>query len=381
MKGYFTALVLNHLSESLQILPENKSKLKTLGEGTPIIQKFLKPLKITTPIGEYAISELFSSDKRAELLTVLDKKVVNEIKMALDENDLWLMIDDIDTIFTSDDANASLKFIEGLVGSASDINARVFGKSVWIVLFLRAEIYEELKRNASELDKVLSYVWPIAWDEDALTVFLGERIRWAFHSEKGLPIWEYFMLLFDVNNKSGALNTFKYLFERSINGPRDLLLLVDMARKVAATRGAERISLSDIKESEYDYGKTKLEQINSNFQRIYNDIDHVIDRLFRDGQQIYQRKELLKHIDDELLTHPKAREDFHELRWLRTCTSFRLMEILYQTGLIGYWGATKKRYVYALEKTKLDKTVTSETKFKVHNAFSTYLELTPPRTK
>jgi hypothetical protein len=381
MKGYFTALVLNHLSESPQILPKKKTKLKNLGDGTPIIQKFLKPLKITTPIGEYAISELFSSNKRVELLTVLDNKVVDEIKTALDENDLWLMLDDIDTIFTSDDANASLKFIEGLVYSASDINARAFGKSVWIVLFLRAEIYEELKRKAIELDKVLSYIWQIAWDEDALMEFLGERIRWAFHSKKGLPNWEYFKLLYEVNNKSEALNIFKYLVERSINGPRDLLLLVDMARKVAATRGAARISLSDIKESEYDYGKTKLEQINSNFQRVYNDIDHVIDRLLRERKQIYQRKALLKHIDNELLTHPQAREDFRDLRWLRTCTSFRLMEILYQTGLIGYWDAAKKRYVYALEKTKLDQTVTGETKFRVHSAFSTYLELTPLRTR
>ncbi|SRR5216684_4123717 len=99
----------------------------------------------------------------------------------------------------------------------------------------------------------------------------------------------------------------EYLVQRTINGPRDPLLLVDLSRQTAAAERAQKITLSLVEASEYDYGKKKLRQLTSNFQRIYDDIDRVIDRVFREGKQKYERKALERHInfkDDMYVERP-----------------------------------------------------------------------------
>jgi hypothetical protein len=380
MKGYFIALILKHLIDSPNLPSEHKEKLKSLTGEMSLFKKLIKPLKLKTPFAEYAIKDLFPDNRRVNLLTMLDSAVSNAIVEALGEDDLWILVDDIDTVFTSDDEESSLRFIEGLIYSASDLSFRIFKRAVWIVLLLRSEIYEELTRKATELDKETPYFWEIAWDGESLKKLLAERIRWAFGMGSGEAVWKYWALLFDVKDESDTSLLQEYLIERSINGPRDLLLLIDMSRKMAAKQNAQKIDLSHVKESEYEYGKMKLRQITSNFQRIYAQVDRVIDRLFRGSQQIYSREDLEKHINDDLLTSPNAKGDFIDLRWLHTCNAFLFTEILYRIGFIGYLDPDAKRYIYVLEKSNPDKTLISSAEFKIHSAFTSYLELNATTT-
>jgi hypothetical protein len=48
----------------------------------------------------------------------------------------------------------------------------------------------------------------------------------------------------------------------------------------------------------------------------------------------------------------------------------------YQIGFIGYWSVSDHRYVYVLENAKPDKTLIASAEFKIHSAFTRYLEPT-----
>jgi hypothetical protein len=375
MKGYFMAVVLNYLSNSPLLSATRKTRLKALDQVIPFFKKLLEPIKFKAVFVEYAIGELFSENKQADLLTILDTSVSSTIIHALGNQDLWVLIDDVDNIFIAKENVSPLSFVEGLIYAASDLNTKISNKAIWIVILLRSEIYEELTRKAKELDKEERYTWEIAWNSDALLRFLAERIRWAFKEEQGKSLWEYLTRLFDVNNEKEALELHGYLVERIINGPRDLLLLVDLARNTAANQGADKISLKHIQESEFEYGKKKLRQITSNFQRIYEDVDFVVERLFRKAKQVDTRDGLENKINNELLTNPQAMKNFSELRWLFTCTPFRFLEILYRIGFIGYWNSSDQRYMYVLEKSNPDQALINSAQIKIHSAFTVYLQL------
>lgn len=375
MKGYLIGIVIRYLLESPGIADAHKAELKELEKRAPFIKKLLKSLKVTPPYFELAVSELFPENKRSGLLKVIDPSVAQIIGNALEDKDLWILIDDIHKVFTSDDRDLSLRFVKGLIYAASDLSVRMFNKAVYLVLFLRSEIYDELVLRAEELDKELQYIWRVVWDSDELKRFLAERIKWAFDAKSGLKTWRYWQLFFDTKKKKETEELQEYLIERVINGPRDLLLLIDGARKLAVTEGASKIGLSHIQESEFSYGDEKLNQINRNFQYVYSDVKLVLDYLFRKSKQTYTRAALENHVNNKLLTNPKARKDFEQVSWLRTCTAFRFLEILYRVGFIGYWDSVYQRYVYVLEKANPDRTLVRSRKFKIHSAFTRYLEL------
>lgn len=375
MKGYLTGIVLQTLLSDSRISKTSKQQLKKFEDDIPLVKKLLKPLKLKAQFVEYAMGELFAEGKRSNLLRVIDPSIGKAVRAALGANDLWILIDDIDAVFTGDDEDSSLRFIEGLIYAASDLNVRTFDKSVHIVLLLRSEIYDKLLTQARDLDKELQYVWQISWDSDELQKFLAKRIKWALKAKAYQQSWRHWKLIFHASKKDEIVGIQNYLIERIINGPRDLLLLVGMARNVAVSEGASVIGLPHIEESEFDYGKTKLSQITRNFQRSYPNIDLVLDHLFRNANSQYSRSELEKYIRNRLLTDPDARDDFAELRWLHTLTAFRFIEILYQVGIIGYWDPRLGRFVYVLENANPPRALIGSAEFKVHSAFSKYLEL------
>ncbi len=375
MKGYLIGIVIRYLLESPDVDDDRKAELRKLEDRVPFIKKLLKNLKLKPVYFELAVGELFAKNKRSGLLKVIDPSVTQVISNALEGKDLWILIDDIHRVFTSDNRDLSLRFVEGLIYTASDLSVGMFTKAVNLILFLRSEIYDELVLRAEELDKELQYIWRVVWDNDELKRFLAERIKWALDAKSGLKTWKYWQLFFDTKMKKETEELQNYLIERVINGPRDLLLQIDGARKLAVMDRAAKISLSHIQESEFSYGEEKLNQINRNFQHIYSDVKLVLDYLFRKGKQTYTRTALESRVNNNLLTKPEARKDFEQVRWLRTCTAFGFLEILYRVGFIGYWEPVYQRYVYVLEKASPNRTLVRSNKFKIHSAFTKYLEL------
>lgn len=374
MKAYLKTIVLSHLREDLSVEDKLTREMDRLLGKKPYLKQVLEGITVNAGVVNFAVSELFPRGKSDKMKNLLGKDV-NEMIMNCINDDLWLLVDDLDSIFTSDNDDKSLNFIEGLIYATSDFCNKEFKKKLWIVLFLKTEIYEELIRKASELDKRMTYFWQLSWNTESLVSILSERIRWADKISKEEKDWKIWKHLFGLNLKDDIFNLQIYITERLMNGPRDMLLLVDLARKIAFSKSKKKITLEDIQESEAEYGDIKLRQITSSFQRIYPDIDRVIDRLFRGKKQIYSRNDIEKMINDNLISDKNAREDFKDLKWLRTCTPYLFIEILYKIGVIGYKDISKKDYVFSLQKSNPDKRSFRYAFFKVHEGLSSYLEL------
>jgi len=375
IKGYLSEIILHHILNCPLINKNQKKELKKLTSDVPFIGKLAKSVKVSTVV-EVALKDLFPESKKGNLLRVIDKRVIEQVKNILGDKDIWFFIDDVDDIFSSTDEENSQKFIEGLLSAVGDLNYE-YKKNIHIVILLPSEKHEELKEQFIGLDKLREYIWKIEWTSRDLELLLLERIKWAIGRHKKKKNWEYWTLMFNFKNETSVNKYRDYIFERSINGPRDMLEMLERAREKAVSKGNKKIGVSHIKEIEPDYGGEKLSDVTRNYKVKYKDITHVIDRLFRDTCQIYTRKDLEKQIKNKLLLNKYAREDFGHLLWLKTSTSYSFIEILYTVGIIGYYNKSKRKYIYVLEKSRPDKIIfnSGETKLKVHSAFIKHLSL------
>ena len=354
LKGYLTALVIRTLLRDPAIPRNDANELKRLGGKGSFLRRFVQKAKVTQYL-DFSLADVFLPEERSGLLQTMDPNMIATILRILDDRDIWILFDDIHTVFTSDDRELTIRFIEGLIYAASDLSVRIYNRMVFVVLFLRSEIFDELTLTAEELDKELGFVWRVNWGRDELVEFLAERIKWALDVERDMEIWKCWCQIFRAETKTAIREVQDYLIERVINGPRDLLLLVENARTAAVAAGASTIDRLHIEQGEYSYGDEKLNQINRNYQHVFSNMKSVLDFLFRQENQDYTRDDLETLLNDKLLTNPQARSDFQDTRWIRTRTPFAFTQILFQVGFIGYWNPTSRRYVFSLEEARPDR--------------------------
>ncbi len=373
MYGFLTALILHTLITRELLTEVEKSELESLtGDKPSFIRNLLNAT--TFSLGEVvkiSVKELFPEDKKENLCWMINPKLKEFINGLMQDKKVWILIDDVDVVFEGENKEDIQSFLGGLIISVKDINLDDFSPSIWVNLFLRSEIYEELRRNIPDLDKVCQYEWNISWNKSNLRQFLVTRLRWVLGVDKSQEDWKVISQLFEVSNKDDAESILDYIITRSINGPRDILMFIDGARKEAIRQRHTLIARDDLCKNEYEYGHNKILQLNANNKLSYPDLDLVIDRLFRNGKSTYSGVELESLIETNILTDPKS---FSGHQWLLTRTRYGLLEILYKVGVIGVLDESKNRYVFSLEKENLSRRLT-EYNLSVHNAFHVYLNL------
>ena len=377
MLGVLIGLVIQGIFECEHIHGNRKIRLRALENDISIIKRLISTTKLKPPYAEIALEELFSKGKKPDLIRLTSEQTISTIARTLSDDDLWILIDDVDSIFTSQNENDSLTLLASLIFASSDINMRLLKSNVFIVLLLRAEIYEKLIKleTATDLDKNEKYLWHLSWTRDELINFLASRLRWAFDLNDDVSSFECWRKLFDTTDKINTQELQYYIIDRLINGPRDLLLLVDKARIAAMSSGSEKITMNHIIDSEQQYGKITLQHITRSFQGIYPSIDLIIDKVFRGQPQIYTRAQLESHLNERLLTNPAINLGFGHDNWFRRFTPYRFIETLYIIGFIGYKDRSTQRFIYTLEESNPEFTLVESKDFKIHSAFTKFLEL------
>jgi len=372
--SFFVAIILNHLINTEMISEDDKKEIRKLEDNIPLLKKLIKPLNIKTEFFEYPLKELFSDGKKRIGSSIYDRKVVDCITNAIGEKDIWVLIDDVDTIFDTDDTSIIDKCIENLIYAVSDLNIQIFKGKVNIILFLKFEVWDRIYKKSTELDKESTYFLTIRWTNEHLTKLLSERIKFATKMNDEKPIWWYWGLICKDSKKSEVELIHNYLLERVINGPRDLLLIVGLTQQYTKSNGLSHLEIDFIKQIEFEYGKEKLIHIARNYQNTYPEIENVIERLFRDKLEMYSNGDLQKIISDNLLTDTRAREAFKSLSWVRPLTSYKFIELLYKVGFIGYFDSGYKKFMYSMEKSNANCDF-SKVQLMVHKAFHKYLNL------
>jgi len=374
LKAVLVAVIIQALLETPYIHGNRKRRLKALDKHIPWIKKVLESTKIKVTLAEIALQHLFHNQGKLDLVRTVSDDTLNRISHTLGDQDLWVFIDDVDAIFATGDEQESLRILASLIYAASDINKSLLPSCVFIVLLMRSEVFERLSKMATDLDKHMQYIWHLAWKKDELIEFLASRIRWTLDLPKSTKPWRCWSRIFSPTKKTDILELQAYLIDRVINGPRDLLLLVEKSREAAIHSGRESITWEDIEQSEYEYGKEKLAQITRNFQGIYPNIGMILGHLFRGERIAYSRQDLEAHIRNRLLTDPIDLGARNE-RWYTRFTPYRFIETLYTIGFLGFIHPTTGRLTYVLEEANPESTLVTSSEFRIHKAFAKFLEL------
>jgi len=374
IKRYLNRVIVQWLINNGDLNPSDKKGLKKLLVSDPIIKRILKLSKIKTPYHETeGLDQIFFGDSQEIQLN--DEGFYSEVSKILKSKDLWILVDDIGQIFTSSDKKISLSFIEGLIYAVSDLVIQKYKKLVYIVLFIRSEVFDKLEPIATELDKENKYFWHINWKDDELVDFLSERIIWNIRKNNEVvdnisddfSCWEIY---FDISDNNDLKKIQNVIAEYIVSGPRDLINLIDYAKDNAITSGSVRISFENLSNIDFVYGKEKLKQIARNYIHIYPELQRVVEYLFQDTMIFHNNLTLHKDINNRLLI-----SDYDSPGWVNSCTPKRLIYILYKIGIIGYIDSKTNQPVFVREISEPDEALYLANEMKVHRAFHSYFHL------
>lgn len=322
-------------------LTELEALLRDYGE---VVKSFLKGItSVGTPFLSFTRSELrktkaFFEKERIDRFTAPLSKCL-KIKSGL------ILFDDPDTIFT-DPENPDHKIIEGLLFAARDLSM-LYGKDLRVIVFLKSSIYDYIDYNFVDMDKIKDYIINISWENEELERLIANRIKFSLKLTDNKRPWEYWNLAFEGNDKKGTQKIQNYLFERLVNGPRDLIAFCTKAREQALKIGNDKIMFKDLENAESIYSQDMLKVINREYGNKYKDIQLFIERVFGGQKFSFSKDELKNHLDTEWRNEFKL---FEKQDWFTSSTPKGLMELLYMIGFIGYKEKSSHRIIYSYQK-------------------------------
>lgn len=251
----------------------------------------------------------------------------NSIKSIVkDEQEIVIFIDDLDLGW--DNSSISNNLLLGLLYATSHIHT--LSRNIHTFIFIRDDMYKILMSMTQHSDKYRDVSY-IKWDMPRLEKLLIERIVFNYKDNEldvpGNPFIEVF------EECIGKTNTMKWMYERTLNRPRELLQL---CRMYTESLESSKPNAEAMKEVEELYSQWKLQDLCNEFKNKYPELDNFFDVWKR---ELYRIKYHLKY--DELLETLKSvtsKCDIEE-NWYKSIKENEnwnnLVDILYEIGFIG----------------------------------------------
>src|SRR5260370_12443651 len=124
-----------------------------------------------------------------------------------------------------------------------------------------------------------------------------------------------------------------------VNGPRNAIDLMQRCLRNAVENGDRALSDRHIDNVAFKYGEDVLFNLGAFYQKVYPDVDELIDLVFREFKSEFKRSELEDRIKKEFLFDAEKKRQFGQT-WPTKSTAFKLIEIFYEIGVIGVWHNT-----------------------------------------
>jgi hypothetical protein len=286
----------------------------------------VNPLKPVTSLNSQSSK---STQSRVELVEGLYGVLKDLIP---DNTNVRVLIDQLD-----DDWKARPPQTASLVGLFSALmrmhgNLRKAGlaKSIKIIVFLRSDIYEFLKRNGlDDATKFAQHELHLRWDTESLRAMLDRRI-----SAADQPGFDSFRSLFSQERLGGRLLD-EYLLTVTAPRPRDAIHFLRASIDNALGKH-ELVVKDDVDKAESAYSKWRREVIIEESRYGVPDLEIVLNS-FISKTPNYSSRELLRHLDD------LKREGGVSM------TKPKLIEALVDWGVIGVQARDKnRRFVWDL---------------------------------
>lgn len=335
-----------------------------------LLTRFIEYMKRiqAVKIGDYELA--IKTRKLQELYALEDAySLIPDLRKGLKE-DILILIDELDQGW--DNTPHSNRFIGSLLQAALKIQN--MGVRAHVIVFVRSEIFDIIKGQVDQLDKLRSGIEELRWRDSQLLGLIFLRVA---HSCR-IPATDFdSTALRDVlaeryQGKPGI----DYLISRTTHRPREVLQIVRHAHEIAVAEGRTIIDLASIIHAEEDFSNWKRDHLCSEYRHILPKLDDVLASFRRHGP-LLTRPELV-----DLLEELQLMEDLELPGWVMASVP-SVIQKLYDVEFLGVEKARSKRqfedtlsrFEFAYQRPALN--IKQEQTFLIHPAFWSTLELEP----
>src|SRR6185369_5781519 len=189
------------------------------------------------------------------------KDVEDSLSKVLDDLNVsvYILVDRLDEGYEPD--NTGIGLVDGLVHSIIDINTKY--SNIRPLVFLRDNIYRAISRTDPDFTRdIEGQVLRLHWDEYALFTFATSRLNIAFslNLENSLRIWNRCASR-ELEGKDG----FKRCLRLTLYRPRDILILLNEAFRLASRTDRNQIVGEDIEATAKVISNNRLEDLHKEY--------------------------------------------------------------------------------------------------------------------
>lgn len=326
ISALLVALVLSKLQQK-EIIEKTWYETFSESSGVGFMKKLFGGVTVGIGVVKWTAKELFSSDGDKTVDELLSKETLAKVRSALSGKKLYILVDDLDLLLSTSNPQARKDSLSEFIEAAADIRTKLLKGVASVIVFLKTEIYREIKKVSTEFDKHSGGVTRILWTAPLLDEVIRKRLAWTKPDNSG-----------DIDSVVSEGNSLEDVIERvnelSISGPRQALVLLGLAVHEAQARGSDTVGLDDIAAVEADFGAEILDNFSAFYQSVYPDIQDVIDRSLRDGPSSGPVASFEQRIKDEVLSDTEFKAAFPN-KWPFRRTANALLKIFYEVGAIG----------------------------------------------
>jgi hypothetical protein len=204
-------------------------------------------------VGPSRITELLFRTEIPRLETVLGDYLAYK-------QEVWMLIDNLDKGWPTCGATPEdILIIRTLLDATRKLQRQLDrrGVSMFSLVFLRNDIYDLLVRNTSDRDKDTAII--VDWqDPEVFKEVVGRRIKAATRLEGSFD--EVWSAAFEQS--VGTQDSFRYVTERTLMRPRDLIRFLRKSVEIAVNRHHDRVRSEDLIAAESIYSEELLKSIN-----------------------------------------------------------------------------------------------------------------------
>lgn len=314
---------------------KNQLKLDLLEVITDVIGK----MKVKAGnLGEFGIN----LEKSLIQITNIETLKFNLKELAENNHKVVFMVDDLDLGWNN--SSVANNFLLGLLTSINQVQQ--LSENLHVFVFLREDIFNILLTKTQHSDKYRD-IEMIKWDNDKLKLLLSKRIEYNFKKRNLSYEGDLFNLVFPVT--IGKNNTDKWLIERTLNRPRELIQLA----RIYTEKNETGTSNSEIlKQAEEEYSKWKLDDLCTEFQYQYPKLRDIFNYWQKEFYRCkyHLTKDEISNIIRKIFEYLDCDVDWYKnLKLKNDIDGF--LKILYQIGFLGDFiqggqGGNKVLYSY-----------------------------------
>jgi hypothetical protein len=197
---------------------------------------------------------------------------------------------------------------------------------------LRQELYENTPSLYEDAQKYRDLIESVSWTEADLRRLIARRIRYSLPRLADSSDEKCWRTLFAAGPGRGRDESFRYIVDRTLHRPREMILFCAQCLHTAGERGAPLpLGMDTIALAEFEYSQGRTHDVAAEQRFQYPDVLSVFET-FRGQVHTFERHRLeylmLEIISGELTVGSRART------WLADFDEDALINVLWRIGFL-----------------------------------------------